>query len=56
QGASYTTNASRTVGDAREEEGIVTSSSPNLVNGTNVLAVEVHQTGANSSDTVFGAR
>ena len=56
EGAGYTTNASRTVSDASEEEGIVTNNSPNLVSGTNHLAVEVHQTGTGSSDVVFGAR
>ena len=56
EGASYTTTASRTVGDAGEEEAIVTSSAPPLVVGRNVLAVEVHQTGTTSSDVVFGAR
>ena len=56
EGASFTTTASRTVGDASEEEAVVTSSSPPLVEGTNVLAVEVHQTSTTSSDIVFGAR
>ena len=56
EGASYTTTAGRTISDASEEEAVVTSSAPPLVVGTNVLAVEVHQTGTTSSDVVFGAR
>ena len=56
EGAGYTTTANRTVGDAAEEEGIITSGSPPLVQGTNTLAVEVHQTSTSSSDVVFGAR
>ena len=56
QGAGYNTAATRTVGDASEEEGVITSGSPPLVVGTNTLAVEVHQTNTTSSDVVFGAR
>lgn len=54
--ATFTTDASRTVSDASQEDAIITSSNPNLVQGVNVLAVEVHQTNNNSSDVVFGAR
>ncbi len=56
EGAGHTTTATRTVGDASEEEAVVTSSAPPLVEGRNVLAVEVHQTSTTSSDVVFGAR
>ena len=56
EGAGYTQTAGRTISDASEEEAVVTHNSPNLVLGTNVLAVEVHQTGTGSSDVVYGAR
>jgi regulation of enolase protein 1 (concanavalin A-like superfamily) len=49
----YNTFASRTVGDAAYE-GPFTISSASLVQGENVLAVEVHQVNAGSSDVVFG--
>jgi len=49
----YTTLASRTVGDAASE-GPFTVAMINLVKGENVLAVEVHQVSAGSSDIVFG--
>ena len=52
----FTTAAGRTVGDATEELGIITASGSALVNGTNVLAEEIHQTNRTSSDVVFGAR
>ena len=50
---SYSTFASRTVGDAASE-GPFTVVVPNLVRGENVVAVEVHQVNAGSSDIVFG--
>src|SRR6185436_6936837 len=52
----FTTPANRTVTDAVEELAVVTKSNPALVNGTNVLTVEVHQANNTSSDVVFGAR
>ena len=51
-----TTVASEGVGTAVEEASIVTLANPPLVQGVNVLAVEVHQTGPTSSDVAFGAR
>ncbi|MDE0867102.1 MAG: lamin tail domain-containing protein, partial [Rubripirellula sp.] len=53
---SFTTRTSATVGDATEEKGVVTIGPGNLKNGSNVLAVEVHQTNTTSSDIVFGCR
>ena len=50
---SYNTLASASVGDA-SLAGPLTVSAPGLVKGRNVLAVEVHQSSANSSDIVFG--
>jgi hypothetical protein len=52
----FTTPATRTVGDAVEELNVITAPGTALVNGTNVLAVEVHQVNTTSSDVVFGAR
>ncbi len=52
---SFTTLANRTIGNATEETGISTNNS-GLVKGTNVLAAEVHQITASSSDVVFGMR
>ena len=51
----FNTSASATVGDATEEKGVVTIDS-GLKRGSNVLAVEVHQTNRTSSDIVFGCR
>ncbi|MDC0309614.1 lamin tail domain-containing protein, partial [bacterium] len=53
---SFTTRTSVTVGDAAEEKGVVTIGPGNLKNGSNILAVEVHQTNTTSSDIVFGCR
>ncbi len=47
------TFASRTVGDATIE-GPFTIPVSNLIDGENVIAVEVHQSGTGSSDIVFG--
>ncbi|MFM1559913.1 MAG: lamin tail domain-containing protein [Roseibacillus sp.] len=58
-GQHWKTTASATVTDATEATGLfnkVTGGSLTLNNGTNVLAVEVHQTSNSSSDCVFGAR
>lgn len=52
----FTTAANRTTSDAVEELGVITANGSTLVNGTNVLAVEVHQTSSASSDVVFGMR
>ena len=51
----FNTTSSATVGDATEEKGVVTIDS-GLKRGSNVLAVEVHQTNRTSSDIVFGCR
>jgi hypothetical protein len=53
--ATYDTFASRTVSDATREGPFSISSAPLQV-GDNVLAVEVHQVNAGSSDIVLGAR
>ncbi|MBZ0257884.1 lamin tail domain-containing protein, partial [bacterium] len=50
---SYDTFADRTVGNATYE-GPFEVDAPMLRTGKNVVAVEVHQTNANSSDVVFG--
>ncbi|HLP78903.1 MAG TPA: lamin tail domain-containing protein, partial [Candidatus Paceibacterota bacterium] len=50
---SYTNFANRSVDNA-VYEGPFTLSAGSLVQGTNVIAVEVHQASANSSDVVFG--
>ena len=55
-GATWQTAANRTVGDATEELAVATAAGADLVVGTNILAAEVHQTNATSSDCVFGAR
>lgn len=54
---SYTSLASRTVGDATTFDIFYISGDllTNLVTGNNVLAVEVHQSAATSSDIVFGS-
>lgn len=49
----YSTLASGTVGDA-SLEGPIDLPSTYLVRGTNVVAVEVHQSSSGSSDIVFG--
>jgi hypothetical protein len=51
---SYTTSAARTVDNA-VSEGPFYVAPTNLVSGTNVIAAEVHQVNATSSDVVFGA-
>lgn len=56
QNADWKATASRTVTNAAEELGVATNDGTALVNGTNVLAVQVHQVNAGSSDCVFGAR
>ncbi len=48
--------ANRTVGTAAEEVAAVTGTLPMLVNGTNVLAAEVHQVSGTSSDIAFAVR
>jgi hypothetical protein len=48
--------ASSVVGNAAEEQDAASGPAVGLVNGTNVLAAEVHQNGSGSSDLVFGAR
>ncbi|MDP7585879.1 MAG: hypothetical protein QF920_08745, partial [Verrucomicrobiota bacterium] len=53
---SFTTSSSATVTNAAEEKGVVTIGPGKLKNGSNVLAVEVHQTNTTSSDIVFGCR
>ncbi len=53
---SFTTSTSATVTNAAEEKGVVTIGPGKLKNGSNVLAVEVHQTNTTSSDIVFGCR
>ena len=52
----FATAANRTTSNAIEEVAVITTSGSALVNGTNVLAVEVHQTNTTSSDLVFGMR
>ena len=51
----YTTSASSTIVTATEE-GPFTISADALVEGENVLAVEVHQRGSSSSDVVMGIK
>jgi regulation of enolase protein 1 (concanavalin A-like superfamily) len=53
--ATDNTPANRTVGDATLE-GPFTLPAPSLLQGDNVLAVEVHQVNATSSDIVWGAQ
>ena len=52
-GQNYGTFADRTVGDAGYEGPFILSAA-NLLPGTNVLAVEVHQVNAGSTDVVLG--
>lgn len=52
-GVTYATRASRNQDDASAEFFSIPASL--LVQGTNVLAVEVHQTGSTSTDIVWGA-
>ena len=52
----FTTSSSATVTNAAEEKGVVTIGPGTLKNGSNILAVEVHQTNTTSSDIVFGCR
>jgi len=52
----FTTTANRTTGDAAEELNVFSVPGTALVNGTNVLAAEIHQVNTTSSDVVFGAR
>jgi len=47
---------SSAIGNATEELNILSGAATGLVNGTNVLAAEVHNSGPNGSDMVFGAR
>jgi regulation of enolase protein 1 (concanavalin A-like superfamily) len=42
--------------DTIEEDVIIADVSTSLISGTNILAAEVHNAGAGSSDLVFGAR
>lgn len=44
------------VTDATEELRVLSGPAVGLINGTNVLCAEVHNTGPNGSDLVFGAR
>ncbi len=55
-GADHTTNATRTVSDATEETGIVSTTTAPIVSGTNIIAAAGKQTNTSSSDFVFGAR
>lgn len=48
--------ANRTVSDASEELNVFPVNPAMLINGTNTLAVELHQTGPASTDIVFGMR
>ena len=54
--AGWKTTATRTVGNASEELAIISNNGSALVDGTNILSAEVHQTNSGSSDCVFGAR
>lgn len=54
--ATAATASTRTVGDAVEELNVITASGSALVQGQNVLAVQLHQVSATSSDAVFGCR
>ncbi len=49
------TPANRNIDNAVEEVNVIAIQNPPLVAGRNVLAVEVHQGDATSSDVVFGA-
>lgn len=59
-GVSYSTQANDSPGNgdatAYETFSLMGSALTNLVEGTNVLAVRVHQYGTTSSDVVFGAK
>jgi hypothetical protein len=55
-GGAWDQTSSRTIGDATEELNAVSGAATGLVNGTNTIAVEVHQTSNTSSDMVFGTR
>lgn len=50
------TLAERGVATAEEEQAVLTLPANLLVRGTNILAAEVHQVSAQSSDIVFGVR
>ncbi len=52
----WKTTASGAVGDATERLNVISVPGTALVRGNNVLAVEVHQINATSSDAVFGCR
>jgi len=52
----FTATANRTVSNATEELNVFPANASLLVQGTNTLAVEVHQVGPSSSDVVFGMR
>jgi len=54
--AGHTSTASRTVGNATEELGVISTTNVSLVNGTNVIAAAGRQTNSSSSDFIFGAR
>ncbi|MBT6399417.1 MAG: lamin tail domain-containing protein, partial [Verrucomicrobia bacterium] len=54
--AGWKTTATRTVGNASEELAIISNNGSALVDGSNILSAEVHQTNSGSSDCVFGAR
>lgn len=56
QNAGWKDTANRTVGNATEELAVATNNGSALVQGVNILAAQVHQTNASSSDCVFGAR
>ena len=55
-GSPWDKNADLGIGDAVETLASVSGTATGLINGSNVLAAEVHQGGTNSSDLVFGAR
>lgn len=54
--AQWDNAASVAVGDAVEELNAISRPATSLVNGTNVLTAEVHQSNVGSSDVVFAAR
>ena len=55
-GAGHTTTADRVVGNAEEELAVISTASPPLVRGKNVIAAAGRQTNNTSSDFIFGAR
>ncbi len=55
-GAGHTTTADRVVGNAEEELAVISTASPPLVRGKNVIAAAGRQTNNSSSDFIFGAR